>query len=80
MNHREREISKQEKKEGIVYLSKDLVQTASLPRLGPVLSTMGSYMKYQKLRHCGRCEPEISRETSMARSPARWTLWRDSDM
>ena len=27
-----------------LYLSMDLVHSANLPRLGPVLSTIGSYM------------------------------------
>ena len=67
-----------------------LVQMESLPRLGPVVSTMGSYMKYlenilkyfdenilqkyQKDMQRGRELPSISWLTKKALSPAFWTL------
>ena len=53
-----------------LYLSMVRVQMASLPRLGPVVSTMGSYMQYQKDMHLGTVVPLSSRLTKKARSPA----------
>ena len=50
------------------------VQIESLPRLGPVVSTMGSYMKYQKDMQRGLELPSISWLTKKALSPAFCTL------